>query len=65
MSEGKIYLTFGKDSQGRKIAIMSLGSPQHGDEMVTVLTLEVVKSTKEAKAWFKRMLVERPWETRQ
>lgn len=59
-----MYLTVGNDPNGRLIAIISLGQPQFGDDHCTVLSLEVVKNMKEAKRWYKRMKVERPWETR-
>lgn len=59
-----LYLTCGKDGHGRLIAICSDGSPQLGHEGVTVLTLEVVKSPKEARRWFERVRQERPWEAR-
>lgn len=64
MAEDVIYLTTGKDSKGRLLAIMSQGSPQHGDEHVTVLMMEVVKNQKTARQWFRQMCVERPWESR-
>lgn len=65
MAEDIIYLTVGDDPKGRGLlAIMSRGSPQRGDKNVTVLTLEVVKNMKEAKAWFRRMKIEQPWEIR-
>lgn len=46
------------------IAVISDGSPQLGSETVTVLTVEVVKNMKQAKEWFRRMKIERPWEPR-
>lgn len=66
MSEDRIYLTVGDDPKGRGlIAVMSQGQPQLGDAHCTVLTIEIVKNMKQAKAWFRRMKDERPWETRQ
>lgn len=62
--EHQHYLTTGRDSQGRLIAICSLGSPQRGDRNVTVLDVEIVRDQAEARAWFERVLVERPWEAR-
>jgi hypothetical protein len=65
MAEDRFYLTVGDDPHGRGLlAIISFGSPQYGDENVTVLTLEVVKNMKAAKRWYKRMLIEQPWEAR-
>jgi len=61
-------LTFGPTGDGRKIAIISRGGhPQlvgSGDCEVLDLTTDC-RNMKEAKAWFRRMMVERPWETRQ
>lgn len=65
MAENEIYLTVGKNPKGDGLlAIMSEGQPQMGDEKCTVLTLEVVKDMEEARTWFERMKVERPWEER-
>lgn len=60
-----LYLTIGKTEDGRTLAVCSDGSPQFGHNPVTVLTLEVVASEREARDWFKRVRVERPWEIRQ
>lgn len=67
MAEDTIYLTIDDDPKGRGlVAIMTQGHPQLGDNHITVLTLEVgFKTVKAARKWFKRMKVERPWETRQ
>lgn len=35
-----------------------------GDGQCTVLDVEIVKNMKAAKAWYKRMKIERPWEPR-
>ena len=68
MAEGKIYLTVSPEKRQPQndgyIAVLSDGSPQFGDE-TTVLSVEIVKNMKEAKTWMRRMLTERPWETRQ
>jgi len=62
MSRDYIYLTTGKDPNGRGlIAIMSCGSPQAGDAETHILTLEIVPDLAAAKAWFERMLIEQPW----
>lgn len=64
MAEDTIYLTVDKDPKGcGLLAIMSQGHPMF-DAHCTVLTLEVVPNMKAAKQWYKRMNVERPWETR-
>lgn len=66
MSEGKIYLTVGKNPKGKGLlAIMSMGQPQLGDAECTILTVEIVKNQKQARKWFERMAQERPWEMRQ
>jgi hypothetical protein len=66
MAENQFYLSMGPDPKGRGVlAVISLGSPQRGDKDVTVCTLEIVKNRKEAKQWFRRMMIERPWEARQ
>lgn len=66
MAEDRYYLTTGPDPHGRGLlAICSLGTPQRGDETVTVCSLEVVKNMKEARKWFRRVIAEKPWETRQ
>lgn len=66
MAEDRHYLTVGPDPKGRGLlAIISEGSPQRGDKNVTVCTLELVKNMKQAKKWFRQMMAERPWETRQ
>lgn len=68
MAEHQIYLTV--DRQKRQpqndgyVAVISQGSPQFGDGETIVLDVEVVKNMKEARRWYKRMLVERPWEAR-
>lgn len=57
------YLTCGNDPKGRGIlAIISLGSPQRGDEEVTVCDVEVFPSKKAAKKWYRRQMKARPWE---
>ena len=65
MSENKLYLTVDKQKRQPQndgyVAVISEGSPQMGDKNITVLTVEVVKNMKEAKAWFKRMQIEQPW----
>lgn len=66
MSERDVYLTVGDDPKGRGLlAIVSRGHPQQGDAQCTVLSVEVVKNMKAAKAWFRRVKIEQPWEIRQ
>ncbi len=59
-----LYLTTGRTEDGRLIAICADGTPLLGHDPVTVLTLECVQSIREAKQWFKKVKLERPWETR-
>lgn len=67
MSE-RLYLTVAREKRQPQndgyIAVISDGHVQVGDEECTVLTVEVVPNMKAARAWFKRMKVERPWEER-
>jgi hypothetical protein len=66
MAEDRLYLTV--DDHKRQpqndgyIAVISRGHPKAGDQNSTVLMVKVVKNAQEAKAWFKRMEIERPWE---
>ena len=64
MAESKTYLTVGDDPKGRLLAVISEGQPQLGDANVTVLSVKPVKNMKEAKAWYRQMKMERPWEAR-
>lgn len=65
MAEDQIYLTVDTNPNGPGlVAVMTQGQPQLGDEHCVVLSLELVKNMKEAKIWFRRMKVERPWELR-
>lgn len=64
MAEHQYYLTTGPDGQGRLLAVCSRGSPQKGDRDVIVLDVEIVRDEAEARAWFERVLIERPWEAR-
>lgn len=59
------YLTTGRVEDGRLMAVCSDGSPQWGHAHVTVLSVECVASEAEARVWFDRIMLERPWETRQ
>jgi len=60
-----MYLTVDHDREkGGMIAVISLGQPQLGDTHVTVLSVERVKNMKQAKAWYRQMKLERPWEAR-
>ena len=65
MAQDRIYLTVGREKRKPQndgyIAVISQGQPQLGDEEVTVLSVEIVKNMKAAKAWYKRMCIERPW----
>lgn len=64
MAENFYYLTT-KMIDGRLIAVISLGSPQKGDKDIVVCSVNTVSTQEEAVDWYRRMLVERPWETRQ
>jgi hypothetical protein len=66
MAAGKVYLTCGADPKGRGIlAVISEGHPQRGDGKIVVLSVEVCKNMKAAKKWYRRMMIEKPWEVRQ
>lgn len=60
-----LFLTVDTLDDGRMVAIASDGTPQLGHNPVTVLTLESVKSRREAIKWFDEIRVTRPWERRQ
>ena len=65
MAEDKIYLTVDKNPKGKGLlAIMTQGHIQFNDDKCIVLSLEVVSNMKAAKAWFKKMKIEKPWESR-
>lgn len=66
MAEDRMYLTVDQDREnGGMIAVITLGQPQVGDKNVTILSVERVRNMKQAKSWYRRMKVERPWQTRQ
>lgn len=57
------YLTCDDDPKGRGIlAIISLGSPQFGDKEVAVCDIEICKSMKAAKKWYRHQMKTKPWE---
>lgn len=62
-----LRLTYGRDPQGRMLAIISEGGHVQlpGSGPMTVLAVEVVKNAKEAKRWGREQMETRPWETRQ
>jgi hypothetical protein len=66
---GGLFLTVDREKRQPQndgyIAVITDAHPQRGDGPVTVLTVDVLPSMKAAKAWFRRMQVERPWEPRQ
>jgi len=65
VAEQQFYLTTDQNPNGKGLlAVITLGHPQRGDENVVVCSVEVVKNHKAAKQWYRRMLVERPWEER-
>jgi hypothetical protein len=69
MSESRMYLTVAREKRQPQndgyVATITMGSPQMGDAETIVLDVEIVKNMKAAKQWYRRMLVERPWEPRQ
>lgn len=72
MAEDHYYLTVSREKKWNKdhtlygyIAIISLGQPQFGDEQCTVCDVEIVDNMRSARQWYKRMMVEKPWEPRQ
>ncbi len=68
MGDDRIYLTVDNEKRPEGdgyIAIISHGSPQLGDSIVTVLDVTVAKNMKSARAWYRRQMQTKPWETRQ
>jgi hypothetical protein len=67
LSVGTLYLTVSREKRQPEndgyIAVITDGNYQAGD-FVTVLDVEIVQNMKEAKAWFRQMKIERPWEPR-
>jgi hypothetical protein len=60
-----LYLTTGPDKEGRGLlALISDGSPQWGDEEITVLDVEIFQSIEEAREWFAEMQILQPWNRR-
>lgn len=69
-SETKIFVTVGVQPSNTEnlVAVISQGHPGMGSDEVTVLTLKSFpKTTPKAdiQNWAQRMMLERPWETRQ
>lgn len=66
MSEAAYYLTTSPNPKGPGLlCVISIGHPQRGDAEVVVCDVEICPNKKEAKRWYRKMLVERPWEPRQ
>lgn len=66
MAVDQIYLTVSREKYEKGyLAVLSYGQPQLGDEDCKVLDCTWVQNMKEAKAWKKQMINEKPWETRQ
>jgi hypothetical protein len=66
----KLYLTVDIIPDGRIVGIITDGYPLRGDKKVTICTVKTFPHPMEiaeklADEWFKRMIEERPWETRQ
>lgn len=60
-----LYLTVGRTLDGRMVAVCADGTLHRGHRPVTILSVEAVETEAEAKEWFERVILERPWETRQ
>ncbi len=68
MSPDRYYLTVGRQKRPEGdgyVAVISIGSPQAGDEKVTVLSVDVVPNMKAAKRWYREQMTSKPWESRQ
>jgi hypothetical protein len=66
MTQERLYMTHAwNDEQQAYLAVITEGHPRMGDELATVLTLELLPTARACRQWFKRMRRERPWETRQ
>ena len=68
MTADRYYLTVDRQKRHEGdgyVAVISIGSPQVGDEKVTILTATVVPNMKTAKRWYREQLASKPWETRQ
>ena len=62
----KLYMTVGRDTQDRLLAIISTGdNPKAKNAKITVLDVKHVENEDEAKIWFAESKINRPWETRQ
>ena len=66
MAEHKLYFSFNWDERLDRgyIGVISMGSFQLGDKNVEVLSVELLPTEEEIKAWASRMLEEQPWKTR-
>jgi hypothetical protein len=47
------------------MAVISIGSPQLGDETTTVCDVAIVKDQGAADKWFKEQMITKPWVDRQ
>jgi len=56
----RFYLTCDKHQKG-VLAVISLGSPQHGDTDIDILDVTICKNIKAAKKWYQRQMKTRPW----
>lgn len=69
MNRDELLMTVGPAGDGRMLAIISRGGhPQRpGSGTCEVLTVELVANIPggDTGAWFKKMQLEKPWETRQ
>ena len=55
------YISLGRDTKGRLLALITIGHPNAGDKHVVVCSVHVVKDRKEATDWFAKSLTEKPW----
>lgn len=55
------YISLGRDTKGRLLAIITKGHPNAGDQKVEVCSAHVVKNRMEAADWFGKSLTEKPW----
>lgn len=63
MKKGRYYLsTLWDEKRKGFVSVITEGHPRRGDALTIVCTVGVFPTQKEAKAWFRRQVAERPWE---
>lgn len=55
------YISLGRDSRGRLLAIITEGHPNAGDAETVVCSVHTVKDSLEATVWFAEQLIDKPW----